>query len=135
MIGFDQQSVVAATRFTRAHGLTSSALIVQTIAHPVPVYVVASLGALYVRAGKNMATRPLWAFVTMMFAWGIGEIAKLVADRLRPVFESPLAHPGGYSFPSGHALNMTVAIDAAAVFCSGRRYRPPSGARPRRAPW
>ena len=109
MIGFDQQSVVAATRFTRAHGLTSSALIVQTIAHPVPVYVVASLGALYAWLGKNMATRPLWAFVTMMFAWGIGEIAKLVADRLRPS-RVAVGPPGGLLLSSGHALNITVAI-------------------------
>ena len=35
--------------------------------------------------------------------------AKSAIDRTRPVLPEPVAHAGGYSFPSGHAQNATVA--------------------------
>jgi undecaprenyl-diphosphatase len=35
----------------------------------------------------------------------VGVLLKLVVTRARPAFDQPVAHAGGYSFPSGHALN------------------------------
>ncbi len=51
----------------------------------------------------------LWAFSTMMAAWIAGEVMKVIVQRARPVLDLPLSFPPGYSFPSGHALNITVA--------------------------
>ena len=39
----------------------------------------------------------------------IGSVIKLLVQRVRPVVEDPLSQAPGYSFPSGHALNIAVA--------------------------
>jgi membrane-associated phospholipid phosphatase len=64
---------------------------------------------------KQLRGRAAWAFVTMMSGWAIGGVSKLLVHRVRPVVDDPLSHSPGYSFPSGHALNVAVAGSAMVV--------------------
>jgi membrane-associated phospholipid phosphatase len=47
----------------------------------------------------------IWAVTTMTIGGLLGALLKIVVTRARPAFEQPVAHAGGYSFPSGHAVN------------------------------
>ncbi|GAA3635275.1 phosphatase PAP2 family protein [Microlunatus ginsengisoli] len=109
---FDQWAVTDATGTTRAWDLASVAVFVQAVFHPFVVYVAATLMVIYAGLGQGLRSRALWAFTTMMVGWAIGAAAKQVVHRLRPVLPDPLTRLGGYSFPSGHALNITVATTA-----------------------
>jgi membrane-associated phospholipid phosphatase len=44
----------------------------------------------------------------MMVAWNVGLLAKALVGRARPIVEDPISHSPGYSFPSGHAYNVSV---------------------------
>ena len=46
-----------------------------------------------------------WAAVTTVVGGALGGTIKLLVERIRPVLDDPVAQAGGYSFPSGHALN------------------------------
>ena len=50
----------------------------------------------------------------MMTGWA-GGISKLLVHRVRPVGGEPLSHSPGYSFPSGHALNIAAASSVMVV--------------------
>jgi undecaprenyl-diphosphatase len=117
VLAFDHQAITAATDFTRGRRLVSLALVVQAVSQPWVVYTFATLIAAYVWFRQGLRARALWAFVTMMVGWAVGAAAKVVVHRLRPVLDTPLSHPGGYSFPSGHALNVTVATSAVLFMC------------------
>jgi undecaprenyl-diphosphatase len=55
--------------------------------------------------------RRLAAFVavTVIGSSAINALVKSAVDRARPELPDPVAHAGGYSFPSGHAQSATVA--------------------------
>ena len=61
---------------------------------------------LFVRGLHRLA-----AFVAVTEAGSpiINALVKSAVDRARPVLPDPVAHAGGYSFPSGHAQSATVA--------------------------
>jgi undecaprenyl-diphosphatase len=40
----------------------------------------------------------------------LGVVLKLIVERSRPAFPEPVATAGGYSFPSGHALNSMLCV-------------------------
>jgi undecaprenyl-diphosphatase len=106
VIEIDQAAIRAATDFTREHPAFRTALIVwQEITQPKWLYIVASGVCLWVWRAKGLATRAAWAFVTMMIAWNLQLLLKLVVQRARPVVSDPVSHAPGYSFPSGHAAN------------------------------
>ena len=104
IITADNAAIRAATRFSRAHQLTSSLLTMQQVTQPVVVYPACTIGLIWVGLTKGMRGRALWAFVTMMTGWAIGGVSKVLVQRVRPVVDDPLSHSPGYSFPSGHAL-------------------------------
>lgn len=106
----DEAAIAWATAFTRSSGLVAPLLVMQVITHPTVVYAIASLVAAWVWIVKGLRARAIWAFTTMMVAWITGEVAKVIVQRARPVLDDPLSLPPGYSFPSGHALNITVAV-------------------------
>jgi membrane-associated phospholipid phosphatase len=57
----------------------------------------------------------------------LGYALKEVVGRARPTLPQPVAHAGGYSFPSGHALGAAALYTSLAVVVSGvvrRRWRP-----------
>ncbi|WUJ72466.1 phosphatase PAP2 family protein [Kribbella soli] len=99
----------AATGFTVRHGLVPTLTVIQTVSLPIFVYLVATGVVVWVWRSKRLKGRALWAFVTMMVGWGIGGISKPITQRARPVVDGPVPHAEGYSFPSGHTLNITLA--------------------------
>jgi undecaprenyl-diphosphatase len=109
LIDADEQAIRAATDFTVSHGLVSALTALQEISRPIFVYLVATAVVVWVWTARKLKGRALWAFVTMMFGWGIGVVSKLIVQRARPIVDDSVPHAQGYSFPSGHALNITLA--------------------------
>jgi len=109
VLALDQEAIRAATGFARDSGLVPLLVALQEVTQPVVVYAAATLVVVWVGLVTRAKGRAVWAFVTMMAIWGVGALAKVVVQRARPALDSPLAHPHGYSFPSGHALNITSA--------------------------
>ena len=109
LIAADKASIKASTRFTRDHELAPALVALQQVTQPVVLYSACTVAVVGVGLTKRLRGRALWAFVTMMTGWVIGSVAKLLVQRLRPVVDDPLSHSPGYSFPSGHALNIAVA--------------------------
>ncbi|MFC8846431.1 MULTISPECIES: phosphatase PAP2 family protein [unclassified Micromonospora] len=66
--------------------------------------------AVVVWLSTRRATRLAWWAVTTMAVGGLlGALLKLLVGRDRPDLLDPVARATGYSFPSGHALNATLA--------------------------
>jgi undecaprenyl-diphosphatase len=107
VIELDERLIIAATDITRDNPWLKTALLVwQEATQPVWVYIVASAVCLVVwRRHRELATRCLWAFITMMVAWNLQLVLKEVVRRARPVVSDPVSHAPGYSFPSGHVAN------------------------------
>jgi membrane-associated phospholipid phosphatase len=107
VIDLDERLIVAATDITRDNPWLRTALLVwQEVTQPKWVYIVASAVCLVLwRRRRDLATRALWAFVTMMVAWNLQLVLKQVVQRARPVVSEPVSHAPGYSFPSGHVAN------------------------------
>lgn len=110
LIRADEAAIRAATGFSVRHGLVPALTVIQLVSQPIFVYLVATVVVVWAWRSKNLRGRALWAFVTMMVGWGIGGASKLIAQRARPVVDDEsVPHAAGYSFPSGHALNITLA--------------------------
>lgn len=109
LIRADNAASRAATGFSVRHGLVPALTVIQTVSEPIFVYLVATGVAVWVWRSRRLKGRALWAIVTMMVGWGIGSSSKLIAQRARPVVDGPVPHAHGYSFPSGHTLNITLA--------------------------
>jgi membrane-associated phospholipid phosphatase len=109
LIRLDEAAIRAATGFSVRHGLVPALTVIQLVSQPIFVYLAATVVVVWAWRSKNLRGRALWAFVTMMIGWGIGGVSKPLAQRARPVVDDPVPHARGYSFPSGHALNITLA--------------------------
>ncbi|MGC4747808.1 phosphatase PAP2 family protein [Micromonospora sp. DT201] len=75
---------------------------------PLPLRAVALLLVIWLlrRGARRLA---LWATTTMVVGGLFGPLLKLLVGRDRPDLLDPVARAAGYSFPSGHALNATLA--------------------------
>ena len=51
-------------------------------------------------------------FTAVLGAWVLDDALKMLVGRDRPVFDDPLAHASGASFPSGHAMTSIAAYGA-----------------------
>ncbi len=109
MLAIDESAIATATGVTRHLGLSSALILLQAISHPFVVYTAATMVVVWAWVAKGLRGRAIWAFSTMMVGWVVGEVMKLIVQRVRPELDAPMSYPGGYSFPSGHALNITVA--------------------------
>lgn len=109
LISADEAASRAATGFSVRHGLIPVLTVIQVVSLPIFVYLAATAVVVWVWRSKHLAGRALWAFVTMMIGWGLGGLAKPIAQRARPVVDESVPRADGYSFPSGHALNITLA--------------------------
>ena len=107
VIELDERLIVAATDITRDDpGLRSTLLGWQEATQPKWVYIVASAVCLVLwRRHRELRSRCLWAFVTMMVAWNLQLVLKEVVRRARPIVSDPVSHAPGYGFPSGHVAN------------------------------
>ena len=111
VLTLDESAIRAATEITRARpGLLTALLVWEAAFQGVWVNTVVGLVCWWAWRRHGLKTRALWAFVTVMAAWGLQALTKLVVQRTRPVVEDAVAHSGGYSFPSGHAANTTAAV-------------------------
>ena len=115
IITADTAALRASTGFTRTHELTAALVSIQQATQPVVLYSACTVVVVWVGYRKRLRGRALWTFVTMMTGWAIGGASKLLVQRVRPVVDDPLSHSPGYSFPSGHALNIAVAGSAMIV--------------------
>lgn len=109
VVDADAAVITWATGVTVSWGAAPLLIVVQAVTHPIVVYAASTLVVLWIGIVKKLWTLAVWAFSTMMLTWIIGELMKLIVQRGRPVLDSPMSLPPGYSFPSGHALNITVA--------------------------
>lgn len=80
----------------------------------------AAILALWRRAGRAA----LVLAVAVLGTFALSPLSKVIVDRNRPRFVHPVAHAGGQSYPSGHALTSFVAVAAIVAVCSPklRRY-------------
>ena len=108
----DQDVIVAATDFTRAHdGFRELVEIWETISQPFVMYLLLGLPvSLYVWFGRHLRTRAWWGLGTMAAGWGIAALLKLFVRRARPVIDDPFGQHDGFSFPSGHATNNAIVV-------------------------
>ncbi|MFC5925291.1 phosphatase PAP2 family protein [Micromonospora vulcania] len=75
---------------------------------PLPLRAVALLVVIWLlrRGARRLA---FWAATTLVVGGLFGPLLKLLVGRDRPDLLDPVARAAGYSFPSGHALNATLA--------------------------
>jgi membrane-associated phospholipid phosphatase len=110
VLRLDQRAIVAATDITRAHPELRHLLIVwQEMFQAKWLNLAATALCVWVWRRHGLATRALWAFLTIMAAWAIQLGAKGLVQRARPVVQHAVEHAPGSSFPSGHAMN-TAAV-------------------------
>ncbi|WP_246036755.1 phosphatase PAP2 family protein [Cellulomonas telluris] len=123
----DVRAVAAATDATRDAPALHAALVVwQEVTQPVWLVLAGCALCAWVWRRRQLPGRALWGAVTLLASWGTTAAVKLVVHRARPVHDDPLAHAGGFSFPSGHA-NMAatagVVLTVVAWPLLGRRGR------------
>lgn len=123
----DESTIRAATAITRAHPALRDVLVVlQEALQPRWVVIGVALACLVAWRRAGLGRRALWAAGTMLLAWGAGNALKLAVERARPVVEDAVAQAPGYSFPSGHATNVTAGTGVVLVLVwplLGRRGR------------
>ncbi|MDM4721292.1 phosphatase PAP2 family protein [Micromonospora sp. WMMA1363] len=90
---------------------------------PMPLRVGALLLVLWL-VGRGARQLALWSATTMTVGGLLGPLLKLLVGRPRPAFPEPLAQAVGLAFPSGHALNATLAAGVLLVVCFARATRP-----------
>jgi undecaprenyl-diphosphatase len=112
----DEAAIRAATSVTRGSSTLRSVLLGgQAAFQPTGVNAAVGLVCLWAWRRRGLGTRALWAAITVLIGWGLGNVVKQVVGRARPVVENAVDHAPGYSFPSGHATNTTVAAIALVV--------------------
>ena len=107
LLDFDRNLVRHATNFTREHGLRDALVAWQTYTHPKMMYLYAVPLVIWAWV-RGLRSRAVWGTVTMLVGWNLGLQAKSLVERARPVLGQPIETAPGYSFPSGHAFNVTM---------------------------
>ena len=107
------------------HGwLADTAKVLTWIGAPLVLELAAAalVGLLLVRGRRRLG---LYLAVSVAGAYTLSTLGKTAVDRARPVFDDPLSHARGTSFPSGHATGSAAFYLALAVvllsFVSARR--------------
>ena len=112
----DVDAIDAATDFTRAHHtFREAAWTWQGLSQPWVLYVLAALVCAWTWRVHAYTSRALWAMATMAIGWGLSAVIKLLVQRARPEVNEPIHISSGYSFPSGHATNATIAVTTVIV--------------------
>ncbi|WP_432901223.1 phosphatase PAP2 family protein [Micromonospora matsumotoense] len=123
--GLDAAVTDALHRFAADHPVWVRALKAWThLASPGPLRVAALVVVvwLWCRRARRLA---LWVVTTMVVGGALGALLKLLVGRDRPELLDPVARAAGFSFPSGHALNATLAAGVLLlVFLPFTRDRP-----------
>lgn len=128
LIAADREVSTPAMRFADDAGLRGLLVAWQAASMPSCAH-----GALTVIAAlawwrHRQTRRVLLALAAAYLTWWLTPILKNAVDRPRPQVPDPLWGIGGYSFPSGHASNVTAAALALGIVlwpvmpASGRRW-------------
>ena len=104
--------------------LAETLRVVGVVTHPWVVrFVACGVAVAAWRRGRGRLAA--WVVVTMAAGGLLGGLLKVLVHRARPALPEPVASAGGYSFPSGHALNSTLLAGALLVLAApvlrGRR--------------
>jgi membrane-associated phospholipid phosphatase len=109
LLDLDQGASDALHGFALDHdGFVTVLKVISTIGSAyvyVPLFTAVAIW-LFTRGLRRLAA---FVAVTEIGSAIINGLVKGAVDRARPVLPDPVAHAGGYSFPSGHAQNATVA--------------------------
>ncbi|MBW4703645.1 phosphatase PAP2 family protein [Micromonospora sp. RL09-050-HVF-A] len=123
--GLDAAVTDALHRFAADHPVWVRAMKAWThLASPGPLRVAALVVVVWSwrRGARRLA---LWVVTTMAVGGALGALLKLLVGRDRPELLDPVARAAGFSFPSGHALNATLAAGVLLlVFLPFTRGRP-----------
>lgn len=110
VIRLDDAAIRTMTPLAQTDATVRSVLLAGQAAFQPPwVNLVVALVCVWAWRRRGLGTRALWAMITVLLGWGLGNAVKAVVGRARPVVEHAVDHAPGYSFPSGHATNTTVA--------------------------
>ena len=104
----DLRVTSAVTAWTRERPAVKELLdVIAVVFSPNMFYALAAITAvwLWIRERRRIAA---WVAVTTATGSLLGVTLKVIVERSRPLVDEPIAHAGGYSFPSGHALNSFV---------------------------
>ena len=96
------------TAWTRERPAVKELLdVVAVVFSPNTFYALSAVTAvwLWTRDRRRIAA---WVVVTAATGSLLGVTLKVLVERARPLVDEPIAYAGGYSFPSGHALNSFV---------------------------
>ena len=115
LIRTDEAAIRAATDLSRRHGLVPALVLIQEVGKPLHAYLVAAALAAFAWLVRAQRGRAWWAGLTMAVGWALEPVAKEIVHRVRPVLDEPLSQAPGFSFPSGHALHITLAACVALV--------------------
>jgi undecaprenyl-diphosphatase len=105
----DADAAATLTDWATRHHLDHFLEVVQSVSQPRWFQVAVAVMALWflVKGAHRLA---LWAAVTMTVGGLLGVLLKQLVSRARPVIDQPIVHIGGYSFPSGRALNSMLGV-------------------------
>lgn len=110
VVRLDEAAIRAATPLAQTSASLRSVLLgAQAALQPPWVNLAVALVCLWAWRRRGLGTRALWAIITVLLGWGVSNGVKALVGRARPVVEHAVDHAPGYSFPSGHATNTTVA--------------------------
>jgi membrane-associated phospholipid phosphatase len=115
LVRLDQRAVAAGASLTAAHPALRHTLVAWQWAFlPARLLVPVVAACLVYWWRTRQATRTWWAVATVLGAWALSNVVKELVRRARPVLDQPVETAGGFSFPSGHAVN-TAAMTTTLV--------------------
>lgn len=106
----DVRAVDAATAWTLGADAERPLLLWAELTMPWVLYLLLGTMAAVLYATGRVRRRAVWVIPIALVAWGLGVICKLIVARPRPTPDEAITHVGSYSYPSGHALNSTIAM-------------------------
>lgn len=109
VVALDRRVVSHATDITGSHPpLRSTLLAWQALAQPIWVYLTAVVLCWFATAPDDRRGG-WWATGTVVAGWVLSGLLKITFHRPRPAPPHPVTHLSSWSFPSGHAVGMTLA--------------------------
>lgn len=110
VVRWDQSVLRTTTAWSLDHPwLRRTADVGAYVLHPF-VFRLAVLGVAVVLWRRRGRAAALWATITMVVGTLLGALLKEVVQRARPELDTPVGSAGGFSFPSGHALNAALGV-------------------------
>jgi len=112
LVAWDGRVIVRVTDSVRDHPLLIDVLqVLSALGGRIVLTVVVTVAAVWhLRHGRGRAAA--FVVITVILGNGLNLMLKAIFERTRPVIDEAITQVAGYSFPSGHAMNSTVAYGA-----------------------